>query len=54
MSRAQRVALLRVEVEFIRRYRVFAQLLLSVFQPDRPVEDVQEALVGIVCGVAQT
>ncbi|MEU9823762.1 TetR/AcrR family transcriptional regulator [Micromonospora chersina] len=109
-------ALVRAELEYIRRYRAFAQLLLSemwrtnrewqqtlrllrgeaieviaetvragvasgdlpadldvrtassalfgvglvvavdwlVFQPDRPVEDVQEALLGIVRRVAQT
>ena len=109
-------ALVRAELEYIRRYRAFAQLLLSemwrtnrewqqtlrllrgeaieviaesvragvasgdlpadldvgtassalfgvglvvavdwlVFQPDRPIEDVQEALLGIVRRVAQT
>ncbi|MFG3601937.1 TetR/AcrR family transcriptional regulator [Micromonospora chersina] len=109
-------ALVRAELEYIRRYRAFAQLLLSemwrtnrewqqtlrllrgeaieviaetvragvasgdlpadldvrtassalfgvglvvavdwlVFQPDRPMEDVQEALLGIVRRVAQT
>jgi TetR/AcrR family transcriptional regulator, cholesterol catabolism regulator len=109
-------ALVRAELDYIRRYRAFAQLLLSemwrtnrewqqtlrllrgeaieviaetvragvasgdlpadldvrtassalfgvglvvavdwlVFQPDRPVEDVQEALLGIVRRVAQT
>ncbi|PWU49806.1 TetR family transcriptional regulator [Micromonospora globispora] len=109
-------ALVRTELEYIRRYRAFAQLLLSemwrtnrewqqtlrllrgeaieviaetvragvasgdlpadldvrtassalfgvglvvavdwlVFQPDRPIEDVQEALLGIVRRVAQT
>ncbi|MFJ6164621.1 TetR/AcrR family transcriptional regulator [Micromonospora orduensis] len=114
--RAALAALVRAELEYIRRYRAFAQLLLSemwrtnrewqqtlrllrseaieviaetvragvdsgdlpadldvptassalfgvglvvavdwlVFQPDRPISDVQEALLGIVRRVAQT